>query len=811
MTKKFYTFALAALLAAGASARTLSPAEALARVSSDNGARRVAAKLKVSPQPVYTEATESGAPAVYVFADRSNGFMLLSAADVARPVLGYAEHGSGDTTEMAPAMKWWIEEYARQIAWAKERGIEPQAVSPKEGRRDIPAMIKTAWDQGEPYNELCPVVNGTRAYTGCVATAMSQILYYFKYPECGKGSISYNDEDGCGKRLTWNFADHPFDWDNMLLTYQAGKYNDDQAYAVAELMKSAGASVKMSYGTDASGALSMMPGQAFVRYFDYDPNLQYVLRSYVSASRWDEMVYDNLANVGPVLYGGASMLGGGHSFIVDGYQAETGLYHFNWGWSEMSDGYYSLDALNPSSLGTGGGEGGGYNFTQDGFFGIQPPTGKPAETQPIRLTQQGTLNGSVENNALTIELADDGEPMFINYTSYDLDVMFGLSFGKKDASPTDTTITAVSSPIALEAGYGASPKVCKSVNLTNLADGTYNVTMMTLITNREDQQWQPTQVNYGYSNSFELIKAGTRYRINYTPASFYTIDELSLEYDLYFGCLVKVNYKLTNNSDIEISRGIAPMFYDGSTPAFIGNSKLISLKPGETTEGSIVTMLQAMGQDYTNISANTTLYMTVMDETSMRVMADQVFGKVVMQPNPGFPSLTVEPAFEILNAEYNLQQKCYMVDDPANMEIAATVWLDGGYMAYPMYAAVLGNLNQSTGQAEILDLVGENVFIEDPNEPYDFYQVYNFKKAVVGETYYLALTIEYGSSYLPVNNKTPELMFKVVSYSGIENVEAENAPVEYFNLQGVKVDYDTAPAGIYIRRQGDKSEKILKK
>lgn len=160
-------------------------------------------------------------------------------------------------------------------------------------------MIKTSWDQGEPYNGLCPVLNGMRTYTGCVATAISQIMYYFKYPEVGVGKISYNDDQGCGKRLTWDLADHPFYWDDMLPAYRTGAYDEDQAYAVAELMKSVGAAVRMSYGADASGALSILTGDALVKYFNYDPNIDYVVRSYVSASRWDEMVYNNLANVGP--------------------------------------------------------------------------------------------------------------------------------------------------------------------------------------------------------------------------------------------------------------------------------------------------------------------------------------------------------------------------------------------------------------------------------------------------------------------------------------------------------------------------------
>ncbi len=114
MTKHYLTLALACALAFGSWARTLTPAEALARAASDNGARRVAAKA--NPQLVYTASTSVGEPAVYVFAQKGDGYMVLSADDVAYPVLGFADSGTLDADNMAPAMRWWLEEYARQIA-----------------------------------------------------------------------------------------------------------------------------------------------------------------------------------------------------------------------------------------------------------------------------------------------------------------------------------------------------------------------------------------------------------------------------------------------------------------------------------------------------------------------------------------------------------------------------------------------------------------------------------------------------------------------------------------------------------------------
>ncbi len=816
MIKNYLSLAFAILFATGASAETLSPAEALARAGAERGMERVSAAVKADPQLVYTASTADGSPAVYIFAHNDDGYMVLSADDVALPLLGYADSGSADPADMAPAMRWWLDEYARQIQWARSRGAAPAQVREvKEGRRDVPKMIQTTWDQGEPYNQLCPVVNGHRAYTGCVATSMSQIMYYFKYPEVGRGKISYTDEEGCGKRLTWNFADYPFVWDDMLLSYKPGKYTADQGLAVAELMKSAGASVKMSYGADASGALSMNTAYALVKYFDYDPNIDYMLRSYVSATRWDELVYENLADVGPVLYGGASMLGGGHSFIIDGYEAATGLFHFNWGWSELSDGYYSLDALNPSSLGAGGGDGGGYNFTQDAVFGIQPPTGKPAETRPLRLTLQGTIGGSVKNGSLTVQIIEEAQPMWINYSPYDMEVILGISIQKKTAAEAraeaDTTIVPLSELIDLPVGHGVSQGACRPLDLTalDLEDGEYILTSSALVTNIKDQTWQPVQENHGYSNSMILTKNGTRYRLDTTPGNFYTVDEVSIEYELYYGCLAKFHYKVTNNNDIEISRGIAPMLYTAEgSPAFLGNSKMLSIMPGETVEGDIVTELYSMSQSIGSIYEDTELYLTLFDETSYRVMADQIFGKVILHPAPGAPKITMTSPLTISNATFNDKTSTYEVTDASDIRINATVTLNDGYLAYPLLAVILG-APDAQGNAEVLDYLGDNVFLTEPGETYDFDNTYNFKEPVIGRVYYMSLALGVGSTLVPI---THEIRFKVVETSGIDDIEADTAAEAiYYNLQGLAVDYDTAPAGIYIRRTADTTAKVVKK
>lgn len=819
MTRHLFSVALGLLIATGGYAATITPEQALARANASGSmSKKMKSKLAANPRLMLTARTQAGDPAVYVFASAaaSEGYVILSADDAAYPVLGYADNGNFDAERMAPAMRWWLDEYARQIAWAKQNGLNgaqrPQA---PEGRHDIAPQIKTSWDQGEPYNEYCPIVNGTRSYTGCVATAMAQIMNYFKYPAVGTGSISYNDE-ASGKRLSWDFSKYPFDWDNMLLTYRDSNWTKEQANAVAILMKSAGASVKMAYAQDASGALSVNTSLALKKYFGYDPNLEYVLRSYVSSTEWDRMMYENIEKIGPVLYGGGSLIGGGHSFIVDGYQASTGFYHLNWGWSEMSDGYFSLNALNPSSLGAGGGGGGGYNFDQDGVFGIQKPTGKPAPYQDIYLTQFGTLQGSVEGSTVSFSLVGNQDAAWINYTPYQVDCLIGISI--KQAGATDSIVVPLNTKLQrIPSGYGLYPENYKcqlDVAPLGLTDGTYKLTIVSQQQNLEEQKdkWVPVRAQYGDSNSIELTKSGKFYTVNQQTGKFYTVDDIEIVSGLYYGCLAKVKYKLTNKHDVELTRGIAPVVYKGTTPYFLGESKLITIQPGQTVEGELITELYAMTNDPFGISADTPVYISLYEETSGRILTDECFYEDVFHPNPGLPAVDVT-GYKIEGQN----RETLEIPDASDMHITATITLKNGRVAYPVCATVLGQFD-AAGNAEIIDFTGEPAFLSTPGDAFKLDIHYNFKPAVPGKAYNLMLCYAVGTSLNPILNPATHMSTILRSFvvpdatKGIEDIEmGSSEPAKYFNLQGVPVDYETAPAGIYVRVQAGKSSKVIKR
>lgn len=357
---------LAALLAAAAmlpaEARRLDAQEALRRAEgstpsagpSTPGARPAAEGSGRAMRLVATgrAVASDGTPAYYIFkTDDGDNALITTADDRLRPVLGRLDNASDfDSATMPPAMAEWLEEMAReQQAFLATDPAESDPLSRAPGSdltalyatlSPIEPLVKTKWDQGSPYNDNCPIVNNKRSMTGCVATAMAQILYYHKWANCGGGTAT---NVTAGTTYTYNFTGKTFDWDAMTPTYGSSSTAEAKA-AVADLMYACGMAVDMRYSPSGSGALNCVKG--IVNYFGYDPATREVNRADYPAAEWEKMVYDYISTYGPLAYSGRG--NGGHAFILDGYDTD-GYFHFNWGWSGSLNGYYCLTALNPGN------------------------------------------------------------------------------------------------------------------------------------------------------------------------------------------------------------------------------------------------------------------------------------------------------------------------------------------------------------------------------------------------------------------------------------------------------------------------------
>ncbi|MDE6653954.1 MAG: C10 family peptidase, partial [Muribaculaceae bacterium] len=233
----------------------------------------------------------------------------------------------------------------------------------------VTPLLSTVWNQYEPYNDMCPEINGMRAVTGCVATAMAQVMKKHQWPVSGTGSYSYVAN---GISVSSDFSSHVYDWDNMLDDYYNEYYDlvgtQAQRNAVAQLMFDCGVAARMTYSASESSAMTIAAGGGMTKYFNYDKSMEYVLRGWYSDEDWMRLMHSQISEGLPVIYAGDSEGGYGHAFILDGYDGE-GYFHFNWGWGGGSDGYFSL------SYNAAPGEDIGYVFNQEALVNIRPDKG----------------------------------------------------------------------------------------------------------------------------------------------------------------------------------------------------------------------------------------------------------------------------------------------------------------------------------------------------------------------------------------------------------------------------------------------------
>ena len=320
---------------------------------------------------VYTGITQtrSTSPSYYVF-NYDAGFVIVAGNDLSTPILGYSASNKFVTIDIPSHVLYWMDLYDKQI-----QELNTLTGDAHEGWDDLSSVMFTdvtdanllttvLWNQGAPYNDQCPLIDGERAVTGCVATAFSIAMKYHEWPDIGTGSYSYTWNDST---LSADF-DITYQWDEMLDGY-TGTYTTEQADAVATIMYHAGVLSNMDYAVGGSGAHTNNGVKGIVNYMKYDKSAIQLFRSWYSDDEWATMLKAEINANRPLVYGGYDTTLGGHQFILDGYQ--NNYFHINWGWSGSSDGYYLIGALNPYDKTA---DSGGYSSGEGGVFYMQPET-----------------------------------------------------------------------------------------------------------------------------------------------------------------------------------------------------------------------------------------------------------------------------------------------------------------------------------------------------------------------------------------------------------------------------------------------------
>ena len=314
-------------------------------------------------QLIYTGvATDSitGAPidCYYVFSLQPTGFVIVAADERVKPILGYSYTNNFVVDDMPINVTSWLDNYKKQIkavvdndyqadSETRTKWIRLKAGQTLNDRSSsfVNPLLQTTWNQNCYYNLLSPAdPSGPcgHAYAGCVATAMAQVMRYWEWPNQGFNSHSYTCNYGT---LSVDFSEATYNYDNMPNAVSSST-NATHKEEVAKLIYHCGVAVDMDFDPDGSGAYSSDVPAALYNYFAYTDNGTYVSKSSYSESGWANLIKQELDNMRPVYYSGHGS--GGHAFVCDGYD-ENGLFHFNWGWSGSSDGYFDLSALNPST------------------------------------------------------------------------------------------------------------------------------------------------------------------------------------------------------------------------------------------------------------------------------------------------------------------------------------------------------------------------------------------------------------------------------------------------------------------------------
>ena len=394
----------------------------------------------------YSSNEDDAQPYYYVFnAGGEGGYVIVSGDDRTEPILGYVDQGSFDPDNIPENMRSWLQSYADQIKYIIDNDIQPGSPLIKKRNKvqgtkhSVPELLTTRWNQGSPYNITCPKYykeeDGSQDYpaTGCTATAMAQVMYFYKYPARTKALIpahsntyTYTDKnDGdTQKTVTVTARAIPrntlIDWDNMRDTYtwEGLDKANAQDTAVANLMRYCGQAVKMGWGPSSGANFS---AEAYIKYFGYDDSAFVGERYDYSIDQWFDMLYNEIEQGYPVLFSGFSS-GGGHAFVLDGFDGED-LFHLNWGWGGGSNGWFLVSILNPgdnSGIGASSSSD-GYSMSQRALFSLRLPDDIKADATTSLTVNDVAINGtsifgnwinwtgSTGNfNAAIVKLNDDG-------------------------------------------------------------------------------------------------------------------------------------------------------------------------------------------------------------------------------------------------------------------------------------------------------------------------------------------------------------------------------------------------------------------
>lgn len=425
---------------------------------------------------------------IVVFSAEHGACAFLARDTRYAPVLGYTDK-SFNINAIHPAMRWWLENTT--TAMRNTQTATKLLAVPDDMPEQVESFVTTQWSQGEPYNLLCPTyttAGTTRNYpSGCLATAMAQIMNYYEYPACGSGKCTYQFNPGNGSLsiISLQLEEYPFRWEYMLDNYYSGQYSETEGEAVANLMRICGAAVEMEYTASGSGAMMYNAGKALRRNFQYDRGLPYFDTRFNTAHENSINIYNALARRIPILFGGVST-DGGHAFVLDGYDS-SGLIHVNWGWGAAGgNGYFDLSYMN------------GYKDQQQ----YMPVTNNgiwAEQTSLFALYDGGMTLDKVSDTHIAIRTT---RPLNIDCETYSGNLYF---IARDLTTATDYILATQTLTSAVQTYYFAMQSGVSKPYVTiknKITDGTYRVFMASK--GDDETRYSPVRTTAEHCNSYIL-------------------------------------------------------------------------------------------------------------------------------------------------------------------------------------------------------------------------------------------------------------------------------------------------------------------
>ncbi len=331
-----------AVLGLAVSARTVTPDQAR-QIAGEFFGEQPQANAPLKIKALGSGADQSAPQPYYIFNSSTpdHGFVIISGDDRAQRILGYSDTGTFDPDNIPPQLADLLGQYATQIKSIKSGDTHPSwNVPARVADNEDGILLETAnWGQGAPYNALTPEFDGEHAPTGCVATAMAIVMKYHNWPPKTNGESM---RDYFCQNLSFDYSDYIIDWDKLSKDVHSSEFMSE----ISKLMLAAGVSVHTIYDEKESGSQTWYVGHILTERFSYSPECQFIERQHFDDSSWSELIDDQLSRKLPLLYIASAVNGVGHCFIIDG-KSKNSLYHINWGWDGLSNGYFALDNLNP--------------------------------------------------------------------------------------------------------------------------------------------------------------------------------------------------------------------------------------------------------------------------------------------------------------------------------------------------------------------------------------------------------------------------------------------------------------------------------